>query len=82
MNKDYLKRVMLFLKQEMPDLGELIRLKENKVIFIVPPGTAFQPFYEAVFKKVTDCTKKRRRDEDIPFCVWSPTQERDFMICK
>jgi hypothetical protein len=82
MNKDYLKRVMLFLKQEIPDLAEFIKLKENKLILIVPADTAFQPFYEDVLKKITDSTNKRRRDEDIPFCVWSPNQERDFMIRK
>lgn len=82
MNNDYLNRVMHFLKQEMPDTREIIVLKENKVIFIVPGETAFQPFYEAIFKRVTECTKKRKREADIPFCVWSPTQERDFIIPK
>jgi hypothetical protein len=80
MNNGYLDRVMIFLKREMPDLGQHITLKENKLIFIVPEDTAFQPFYESVFKAVTNCTKKRKREEDIPFCVWSSSQERDFMI--
>jgi hypothetical protein len=82
MNNDYLNRVMFFLKREMPDLGQHITLKENKLIFTVPVDTPFQTFYEAVFRKVADCTKKRKREEDIPFCVWSPAQERDFMILK
>jgi hypothetical protein len=82
MSTDYLNRVMLFLKREMPDLGQHITLKENKLIFIVPLDTAFQPFYEAVFKAVTDCTKRRKREKDILFCVRSPSQERDFMIRK
>ncbi|SEN96086.1 hypothetical protein SAMN05192574_104765 [Mucilaginibacter gossypiicola] len=73
---------MLFLKREMPDTGELIILRDNKVFFMVPEGQVFQSFYDAVFKSVTQHTKKRKREADINFCVWSPTQERDFIIPK
>ncbi|MEO3405013.1 hypothetical protein AAFN85_13990 [Mucilaginibacter sp. CAU 1740] len=82
MNTDYLNRVTLFLKREMPDTGELIIVKDDKVFFMVPEGQVFQPFYEAVFKSVTQHTKKRKREADIHCCVWSPTQERDFIIPK
>lgn len=81
MEDEYINRVLIYLKQELPDLQDWLELKNGKVIISVPAGQAFPPFYEKVFNSVTAATTRiRKREKDIDFTVRSPVQERDFKI--
>jgi hypothetical protein len=83
MHTEYLKRVVVFLQQELPEYQEMLAVKANQLVFTVHPGAAFEPFYQKLFASVTSCTTRiRNREIDLEFKVWSPTQERDFKVLK
>ena len=83
MNEEYLNRVKIFLAQELPAYKEVLAVSGGKLVFRVPAGQVFQPFYEAVFAAVNSCVSRiRNREWDLDFSVQSAMQERDFKIMK
>lgn len=83
MNEEYLNRVRIYLQQEMPAFRDNLALKAGQVVFTMPDGQAFQPYYETVFTAVSACISRiRNREFDLDFKVWSLNQERDFKILK
>ena len=78
-----MNRVRIYLQQELPEYKGLLTLSGGKLVFAVPLGEAFQPFYERVFPAVNRCMARvRNRECDLDFCVRSPAQERDFRISR
>jgi len=83
MDTEYLKRVVIYLQQELPEYQEMLVVKANQIIFTVHPDAAFEQFYQKLFVSVSACTARiRNREIDLEFKVWSPTQERDFKVLK
>lgn len=83
MTNEYLNRVLIFLQQEMPEHRGVLSLNNNVLVFNLPDGSTFQPFYETIFAGVNQHINRiRQRECDLNFRVWSPTQERDFKILK
>jgi hypothetical protein len=83
MNESYLKRVVTYLQQELPEYQEMVNLNANEIIFTVHTGASFEQFYQKVFGSVSSCTARiRNREIDLDFKVWSPTQERNFKVLK
>jgi len=83
MHTEYLKRVVIYLQQELPEYQEMLTVKTNQIVFNVHPGAVFEQFYQKLFASVSTCTARiRNREIDLEFKVWSPTQERDFKILK
>jgi pentose-5-phosphate-3-epimerase len=83
MSTEYLRLVVIYLKQELPEYQEMLVVKDNQIVFTVHPGAAFEQFYQRVFNSVSECTSRiRNREIDLEFKVWSPAQERDFKVLK
>ena len=83
MNPEYLNKVLIFLQQELPVYKNDMSLKGPVILFHLPEGQAFQPYFENLFTAVSGCTSRiRNREYDLDFKVWSPNQERDFKILK
>ena len=83
MNTEYLKLVVVYLQQELPEYQEMLVVKGDQIVFTVHPSVAFEQFYQEVFSSVSACTSRiRNREIDLEFKVWSPTQERDFKVLK
>ena len=83
MNEEYLNRVKIFLAQELPAYRGAVSVSGGKLVFRVPEGRAFQPYYDAVFAAVNGCIARiRNRECDLDFSVQSAVQERDFKIGK
>jgi hypothetical protein len=83
MEDEYINRVLIYLKQELPEYQEHLEMTNGRLIVAVPAELAFQPFYEKVMASVTTAiTRIRTRKADIEFSVRSCHQQRDFKILK
>lgn len=83
MQVEYLNKVLIYLKQELPKYQDQLDIIDGRLVFVVPENTAFQAYYERVFASVSECVGGvRKRKRDIDFTVRSPIQERDFRIIK
>ncbi|MFC0513172.1 hypothetical protein ACFFGT_03135 [Mucilaginibacter angelicae] len=83
MSNEYLQRVHKYILQKFPAYNSTIAFQQDKLIFVVPDGEIFQPYYEKVFQDLNACiTQVRKREIDINIKVWSKYQERDFIILK
>lgn len=83
MEEEYAKRLLIYLKQELPEYSDQLAVKSGRLIVTVPPDAAFAPVFEHLFNTVDAAiTRIRNRKTDIEFTVRSPTQERDFKILK
>jgi len=83
MHTEYLKRVVVYLQQELPEYQEMVAVNNNNVIFTVHPGAIFEQYYQKVFDSVSMCAARiHNRKIDLEFKVWSPVQERDFKVLK
>jgi hypothetical protein len=80
---EYVNRVLIYLKQELPEYREQLEMTNGRLIVAVPAELSFQPFYEQVLASVTTAiTRIRTRKADIEFTVRSSHQQRDFKILK
>lgn len=83
MHTEYLEKVRIYLQQEMPGYKADVKLEDGVLVFRVPEGKAFEPYYEAVFVGTSACIGRIRNQEvDLTFSVKSPNQERDFRLLK
>jgi hypothetical protein len=83
MHTEYLEKVLIYLQQELPGYKADITLENGVLVFRVPQGKAFQPYYESVFAAASACIGRIRNQEiDLAFSVKSPNQERDFCLLK
>lgn len=83
MQEEYLKKVLIYLKQELPEYQDQLGIADGRLVFMVPLNTPFQPYYERLFTSISERVGRvSNRKRDIDFTVRSPTQERDFRIIK
>lgn len=83
MENEYLRRVVVYLQQELPEYQKMVAVKNDQIVFTVHPGAAFEPFYQQLHTSVSNCIGRiRNREIDIELKVWSPVQERDFKVLK
>ena len=81
MEEEYVNRVLIYLKQELPVYQDQLSVKNNKLVITVPADQVFQPFYEKTLESVSAAiTRIRKRKAAIEFTVRSSAQERDFSI--
>jgi hypothetical protein len=80
---EYVNRLLIYLKQELPQYKDQLEVKNGRLTITVPADLAFAPFYENVFNSVTaTMTHIGNRKTDVEFTVRSSVQERDFKILK
>lgn len=83
MHTEYLERIRIYLQQEMPVYKADMTLENGVLVFGVPDGKVFQPYYDAVFAAASACISRLRNQEiDLAFSVKSPNRERDFHLVK
>lgn len=83
MEEAYLKRVAVYLQQELPAYKDIVAVKNGQLVFSVPVDTAFEEFYLPLQASVSASVARiRNREADLEFKVWSSSQERDFKVLK
>jgi len=83
MEEAYLKRVVVYLQQELPDYKDMVAVENGQLVFIVPMDSAFEAFYQTLLASVSASVARiRNRETDLEFKVCSPSQERDFKVLK
>lgn len=83
MQEEYLNKVMVYLKKELPAYQDQLDITDGRLVFVVPQNAKFQPYYEELFTSVSECVDRvRNRKRDIDFTVRSLVQERDYRIIK
>ncbi|MBE9584615.1 hypothetical protein IM792_09175 [Mucilaginibacter sp. JRF] len=81
---DYLRMVLVYLKQELPSaISDILELDGWVFKFTVSDSDDFNER----FKEIQNITEKyiraiRERKADLNFTVWKPTQSRDFIVYK
>ncbi|GAA4907221.1 hypothetical protein [Mucilaginibacter defluvii] len=81
---DYLKRVLVYLKQELPvRYKDYVELDGWVIKFVIPNDVRFDDEF-ADIERVTETYVRaiRERKADLNFTVWRPNQSRDFIIYK
>ncbi|MDT3401022.1 hypothetical protein [Mucilaginibacter terrae] len=80
----YLKKVLIFLKQELPEeyRGSL-EFHNDKFVLTLPENEAFQSSYQSLHALIlTQVNRIRDRQIDLHFTIKSKFQERDFTIIR
>lgn len=82
--KDYLNRVLIFLKQELPEnYRQCISLENDRFIVSISDDMNFGPVYNDTFELInSNINRIRNRELELDFTVKSKNQERDFKILK
>ncbi|MCO5934758.1 hypothetical protein NAF17_04335 [Mucilaginibacter sp. RB4R14] len=82
--KDYLNRVLIYLKQELPErYKNLIRLTDGKFVITLLADAVFESDYRLLHEAIlTSINRVRKREFDLDFTVTTNYQARDFRIIK
>jgi len=81
---EYLYKVLIFLRQELPAFSDKLNIQANKIVVMIQADfSTFNDDYAAIFKLIEGCINRvRNREYDLSFTIWSANQERDFKIYK
>jgi hypothetical protein len=82
--KQYLNRVLLYLKQELPKrYRESIELDEDRFVITIADDEHFIIKCSELHVKIsTNIERVRSRDYDLHFTIRSSRQHKDFTIVK
>jgi antitoxin component HigA of HigAB toxin-antitoxin module len=82
--KQYLNRVLLYLKQELPNpYKESIELDEDTFVITLPDDEHFTIKCSEVHVKIcTHIERVRTREYDLHFTIRSSRLQKDFTIVK
>lgn len=81
---DYLNRILIYLKQELPpQYSEMLQLDGWVLKFVLPNNESFNEMFNDIKSKTERCILViKERKANLDFTVYSPNQERDFKIYK
>ncbi|GAA4326357.1 hypothetical protein GCM10023149_29080 [Mucilaginibacter gynuensis] len=81
---EYLNRIMVYLKQELPPVyRDRIVINEGVLIVKLPEDVSFNDTFNVLHPLIlSNVQRVRNREYDLNFSVCSPNQLRDFKIYK
>jgi hypothetical protein len=81
---EYLNRVLIYLKQELPEgYRDTVKLQIDRIIITIPDDVEFDPTYAELYRVVVKLIDRvRKREYDLNFTMKSSVQLRDFKIIK
>jgi hypothetical protein len=84
MMNDYLNKVLIYLRQELPDnYKNNIELSNQTLIVSLPVGIKFNEEFDEIHNAIIKSTTRvRNREIDLKFTVKTEFQQRDFIILK
>ncbi|MES2265606.1 MAG: hypothetical protein V4520_02520 [Bacteroidota bacterium] len=82
--KNYLNRVFIYLKQELPNAyRESITVDNDVFVITVPDDIGFNDLFSELHESIVASIERvRKRDYDLNFTIKSTRQLRDFTILR